>query len=415
MELTIEQNCPSCGASIVLSEDDRLIRCEYCDVNNYRLESGEARYMLPGKQPDYISPDQLFYTPYLRFKGTIFYVRGGEVGHKIVDTTRLGIEEEKIPASLGLRPQAMKLSPVVASREGLFLQQTVATQTAFIHAAMVAELFNKNNGQSVYHRAFIGETLSRIYQPCYLHAGILYDAVLNKPLGSGQWLENYRGKQSVAQASWEPQFISTTCPTCSALLEGERDGLVLRCDNCQTLWQEKQGRFQTLSWQVIPSLDASALYLPFWHISFSTTGTVLASFGDYLRFTNQPMLISKKFDAMPLSFLIPAFKLNPKIFLQVASQFTVSQWRIPDVGEQRLVNDYPVTLSHTEAIQAIKIVLAATTLNKNKKLPLLPQMNIVTSGCRLTYLPFKQQAHDFVEEHTSIALLAAALRFGRKL
>ena len=415
MELTIEQNCPSCGASIVLREDDRLIRCEYCDVNNYRLESGEARYVLPGKPPAYISPDQLFYTPYLRFKGTIFYVRPGEIGHKIVDTTRLGIEEEKIPASLGLRPQAMKLSPVVASLEGSFLQQTVATKTAFIHAAMVAELFNKNTDHSVYHRAFIGETLSRIYQPCYLHAGILYDAVLNKPLGSGQWLEKYREKQSVAQTSWEPQFISTICPTCSGLLEGERDSLVLRCTNCQSLWQEKRKKFQALSWRVVPSHDASALYLPFWHITFSATGPVLASFGDYLRFTNQPMVIGKKFDAMPLSFLIPAFKLNPKIFLQVAAQFTVSQWRIPGVGVQRLVNDYPVTLSQTEAVQSIKIVLAATTLNKNQKLPLLPQMNITDTRCRLTYLPFDQQAHDFVEEHTSIALLAAALRFGRKL
>ena len=106
------------GQSIVLLEDDRLIKCAYCDVNNYRLDDAGARYLLPSTHLEHISPAQLFYTPYLRFKGTIFYVRASEVGHKLIDTTRLAIDEEKLPVSLGLRPQAMKLLPVISTVEG---------------------------------------------------------------------------------------------------------------------------------------------------------------------------------------------------------------------------------------------------------------------------------------------------------
>ncbi len=415
MDLTIEQSCPSCGAPIVLLEDDRLIRCASCDVNNYRLESGAARYVLPSKYPDHIAPAQLFFIPYLRFKGTIFYVHEGEIGHKIVDATRIGIEEEKLPATLGLRPQAMKLIPVVASVEGAFVGQTVATKAAFTQAAMVTELFDGKSDKTLYHRAFIGETLSRIYQPCYLHEGIAYDAVVNKPLGSGRLLDRYQDKISPSKVSWEPQFISTICPECSGLLAGERDSLVLPCRNCESLWQENGKKFQPLSWQVVESDDRTAEYLPFWQITFSTRGWVLQSFGDYLRFTNQPLVVAGRFDSIPLAFWIPAIKLNPKAFLQISSQLTVSQWRIPSGSMRRLDNDHPVTLNQKEAVQAIKSVLAATTLNKSKRLPLLPQMTIVDARCQLIYLPFTKQPHDYVQEHTSAVLLAAALRFGRKL
>jgi DNA-directed RNA polymerase subunit RPC12/RpoP len=415
MDLTIEQSCPSCGASIVLLEDDRLIRCAYCDVNNYRLESAASRYLLPSKQPDHISPTQLFFTPYLRFKGTIFYVREGEVGHKIVDTTRLGIEEEKLPSSLGLRPQAMKLLPVVASTEGTFFQQSLPTKSAFAHAAMVSELFSDKSDKVFYHRAFIGETLSRIYQPCYLHEGIVYDAVVNRPIGAGKFLDRHRDKTCSAKLSWEPQFISTICPNCSGLLSGERDSLVLRCRNCDSLWQENGKRFQSVVRQVVDSEERSAQYLPFWRITFSTHGWILKSYGDYLRFTNQPVVVDRRFDSTPLAFWIPAFKLNPKAFLQVSAQLTVSQWRIPSGKSRWVSNAHPVTLSQKEAVQAIKSVLAVTTLNKSNRLPLLPKMTIADVQCQLIYLPFIKQPHDYVQEHTAATLLAAALLFGRKL
>jgi len=415
MDLTIEQSCPSCGASIVVNEDDRLIQCTFCDVYNYRIGTAGSRYVLPSAMSDQLDENQLIYMPYLRFKGSIFYVRDKEIKYKIVDTTRLGLDSKLLPATLGLRPQAMKIKPVVSSTPGVFIAQSVPTKTVFAHAAMVIDLFNERSKNTTYHQAFIGETLSRIYQPCYLKDDQLWDAVTNRVVGHGSLLEDHLTKTCPSKVSWEPQFITTICPGCGGLLSGEPDSMVLQCRNCQSLWQEHKHKFIPVKCEVVASEDREARYLPFWKITFSTQGYVLKSFGDYLRFTNQPLVAKREYDTQPLVFWIPAFKINPKAFLQLGSQLTVAQGRIPQAKNSTLTNGYPVTLDRTEALQAIKSVLAYTTLSKEKRFPMLPQLRLDDSRCELTYLPFISQIHDLVQEHTFATIQTAAIRYGRAL
>ncbi len=415
MDVTIEQSCPSCGASIVLSEDDRLIECAFCGVHNYRIAGSGSRYMLPAALPAEIEENQLIYVPYLRFKGSIFYVRDKEVQHKIVDTTRLGLESTLFPASLGLRPQAMRIRPVVSATPGRFLLQSIPSNTVFAKAAMVIDLFQERGDRRTYHQAFIGETLSRIYQPCYMQDEQLHDAVTRRVVGHRAHLDKHLLKTCSSKVAWEPQCITTICPGCGGLLNGERDSMVLQCTNCQSLWQEQQQKFVPVQWQVVASEDRRARYLPFWRISFSAPGSGLKSFGDYLRFTNQPLVALEKYDRLPLVFWIPAFKINPKAFLQLAGQLTVAQGRIPEGQGRRVSNGYPVTLEQAEAVQAIKSVLASTTLSKEKRFPLLPKLLLKNCCGTLTYLPFVGQTHDLVQEHTRAALQTAALRYGRAL
>ncbi len=415
MELTIEQNCPSCGASIVLGEDDRVIRCMYCDVIQYRLENVAGRYVLPAKFPAQIDESQIFYMPYLRFKGSIFYVLGPEVKHKIIDTSRLGVEAEALPVSLGLRPQAMRLSPVVSTHRGGFIPQTVPTKSVFAQAAMVTELFGEKRKKPLYHRAFIGETISRIYQPYYLKSGIVYDAVDNQPIGGEKLFTDHLAEAVPGQVAWEPRFISTLCPKCGGPLAGERDSCVLACPNCETFWQEHEGSFHGLEWQAVESQSPTARYLPFWRITFETKGWSLKSYGDFLRLANPPIVFGSRFDATPLSFLIPAFKVNPKAFLLVASQLSLSQWKLPEGMHHRVGKAYPANLGQKEAIEAVKSVLAATVANKKERLPMLPEMTVDVRQSSLLYLPFTEQPHDLVQEHTMATVLTAALRYGRSL
>jgi hypothetical protein len=181
------------------------------------------------------------------------------------------------------------------------------------------------------------------------------------------------------------------------------------------LWQEHQQKFVPVPWRVVASEERLARYLPFWRIRFSAPAGGLRSFGDYLRFTNQPLVALEKYDRQPLAFWIPAFKINPKAFLQLAGQLTVAQEGIPEGKKSRVSNAYPVTLEQAEAVQAVKSVLAFTTLSKEKRFPLLPKL--VLKDCRgeLIYLPFVGQTHDLVQEHTHAALQTAALRYGRAL
>lgn len=416
MELTVEQNCPSCGASIVLSETDRLVKCSFCDVYNYRLGLKPAKYVLPSALPDHISEESVFYIPYIRFKGSVYYVRDAKVLHKIIDTTRIGVADDSFPLSLGLRPQAMKVKPVVSSTQGGFVKQSVETKAVFSHAVAIVDLFSSRNQKKVLHRSFIGETISRVYQPYYVHEDMVYDAVDNRALCSQSKVKNTIKSTMSSKVSWEPQFISTLCPQCGALLSGERDSLVLHCQNCQTHWQEQGERFIPVRWKVVEgSLDMNNTALPFWKISFTTTGKVLRSFGDFLRFTNQPVIVQKKFEEMKLTFRIPAFKIKPKSFLQIASRLTVGQLRLPSEYGVKLNNPHPVNLGQSEAIQAIKSVLAATTVDKKTLRLFLSKIVVVDPECTLEYLPFTKHTHDFIQEHTGTTIRTAALRFGRKL
>lgn len=415
MNITIEQSCPSCGASIVINEDDRLIQCAFCGVYNYRIGQTGSRYVLPSQLYDQVEANQLIYVPYLRFKGSIFYIRDKEIKHKIVDATRLGVDNELLPASLGLRPQAMKVKPVVSATPGSFILQSVPTRNVFKHAAMVIDLFNEQKGGKTYHQAFIGETVSRIYHPCYLKNDQLLDAVNNRVMGQSSILKNHLDRTCSSKVSWEPRFITTICPGCGGLLAGEPDSLVLQCNNCQLLWQEYKNKFIPLKWKAVVSGEREAHYLPFWRIAFSTSGHTLRTFGDYLRFTNQPLVVRKEYDEHLLIFWIPAFKINPKTFLQLASQLTVAQGRIPPGKSMRLSNNYPVTLSREEAHQAIKSILAYSTVSKEKRLPLLPKLKVNETRCQLTYLPFIHQTHDLLQEHTFAVVQSAAIRFGRTL
>jgi len=415
LELHIEQSCPGCGAAIELHEDDRVLRCPFCGVNNYMLEQGVRRFVLPWSLPHDISESDLFFVPYLRFKGAILYVSGVKFGHKLVDTTRLGGDFPHLPMSLRLRPQVMKVKPVVADMAGRFFWHTLEMETIFANVVKIATLFSKKEERSLHYRAFIGESLSMIYQPCYVRAKKLFDAVDNRVLGSASFFETQEEKSSLSRKIWEPQFITTICPGCGGFLEGEPDSLVLRCSNCETLWQEQDGKFSHLKWSVIQSENRAAKYLPFWKIAFQTSGEVLKSFGDFLRLTNQPVIVRRAYDDIPLCFWIPAFKINPKNFLQAAKQLTLTQLQIAEGSVGRLGDAYPVTLPWKEAFQAIKSVLAVTTLNKKDIYPLLPEIKVVSARYSLRYLPFTVHSHDFVQEHTRVTLKSAALKYGRKL
>jgi hypothetical protein len=416
MDLTIEQSCPSCGASIELHETDRLIRCPFCDVGNYLVSAEEAsRFVLPDKAPDRIAREDMMYAPYLRFKGNIFSCQGKQVDHKVIDTTYQGTNIPTLPLSLGLRPQAMKIFPVTAGIAGQFFQQAEKMTAVFTKATDLAAIFSKENNEALYHRAFIGETISCIYLPLYLQDDLLYDAVLNRPLGERKSVAGLVQQAKRYDPAWEPRFLATLCPHCAETLEGEHDSLVLSCPNCASLWAEKDGAFHPVSRQIIRSEGDNPIYLPFWKIRPTVTGVPLSTFGDFLRLTNQPVVVRKEHDSLDLCFWVPAFKIRPNLFLQLAKSMTISQAKIPDGGTDMAKMMYPVTLPSSEALQSLKTILADITMDKRHFLPQLPAINFQARQTDLIYLPFTYFGHDLVQEQTSVSVTSTALQFGRGL
>jgi hypothetical protein len=141
----------------------------------------------------------------------------------------------------------------------------------------------------------------------------------------------------------------------------------------------------------------------------------MENFGDFLRLTNQPLVVRPEHDRMALCFWVPAFKIRPQFFLNLAKNITLTQKRLP-AGEATMAKGlYPVTLPRTEAVQALKTVLAEASLNKRDVLPLLPGISFHPQATDLVYLPFIDNGHDLVQEQTMLSVPAAVLRSGRSL
>lgn len=415
MDLIIKQSCPSCSAPIELHESDRLIRCPFCDVQNFMITRGPLRFVLPDRVPTHISLKEIFYFPYLRFKGKVFFCLSNLLDYKIIDTTYIGLKNYDLPPSLGLRPRAMTLRPVTHKIEGRFVKKNETAMTIFDKAAKLSELGQKKGREVLVHRSFIGETLSIIYLPTYYHDGQLYDGVLNIPIGSSGGLTATTANSMLFQDKWMPKFITTICPGCGDTLHGERDSVVLFCKNCHSSYQESNGRFVKIDWSLIVANTSRTRYLPFWKLQIEVTGVTLKSFADMLRLTNQPVVINETHEKVLPAFIVPAFKIRPKTFLRVAAAITLSQLQILEGETAMATHMHPVTLAASEAEQAIKAVLAAMTINKQELLPHFPKISCRLQKVELLYLPFVDHGHDLISEQMGVSIISNVLRFGRAL
>ena len=309
----------------------------------------------------------------------------------------------------------MKVSQINEEVAGSFFRLSVKAAAILDMAAQLTVLDSEQNREQFYHRAYIGETISYIYLPLYIHDHILYDAVTNIGLARSGPGDELKKKSLPFQSQWMPRFLATLCPSCGELLDGEQDSLILSCHNCHTSWEEAGGQFRSLPWQRVPSRQKDATYLPFWKIEVKVSGAVMENFGDFLRLTNQPLVVRPEHDRMALYFWVPAFKIRPQIFLNLAKNITLTQKRLPP-GEATMAKGfYPVTLARTEAVQALKIVLAEAALNKRDVLPLLPGLSFHPQTTDLVYLPFIDNGHDLVQEQTMLSVAGAVLHFGRNL
>lgn len=408
MGFIVEQECPQCAAPIELDETDRILLCPYCDVKSFLYTPRYFRYVLPNNASD----KDIIYAPYLRFKGNVFFCDGVTIGHRIIDITQAGLELNGLPVSLGVRPQAMKLRFATPETRGSFMRFTLKAADILIRAA---KLTNGSGESDIIHRAFIGETMSLIYLPMYIKGDRLFDAILNKPVAG--YRHDPSGLESlfINKLQRTMAFIPTLCPQCGWNLNGERDSIVLTCENCETAWEAMGNRFVQVKISIAQSDNKESIYLPFWRLTAQTNGIDMKSFGDFIRLTNQPRVIGNELGKEDMNFWSPAFKIRPKIFLNLSKLFTVLQEHFKEAGEFPSKNFSPASLPRSEAVQALKIILAGSTVTKKNVLPYLPQINFKIKDSALVYLPFRDGSHEIVQEHIGIGINKKTLEYGRAL
>ncbi len=407
MNWKIEHACPQCGAPVVLDEADRLFACPFCRTKLHLATPDHFRYHIP--TPDRGTGDRL-YLPYWRLRGTSYTVRAGEIIPRFADASILAAGAHGLPRSLGLRPQAMTVRYTSPDMPGRFMEASLQARSAI--PVMEA---SDPAGQADY-RAFVGETVSLVYAPADLRGGILYDALLKRPLA--KWNEDAAGRHpsEMKPPNWQVRFLSTLCPHCGWDLDGERDTQILLCRNCDSAWQCTGTRFERVPFSVMAaSTRQPVLYLPFWRMTPRLEGLPLRSYADLIRLANLPRAMDSGFEEKPVFFWAPAFKLSPALFLRWSRQMTAFQPEGKARESLAGASFHPATLAGQEAVESMKITLAGLVVDKSRVHPRLTEIKVSTAEILLVYHPFVIGRHELVHETMRIAVDQTSLRFGAYL
>jgi hypothetical protein len=400
-DLFIQHQCMQCGGPITLAETDRLVRCDFCRVRSYLLPQLFFRYMLPSKAP---IDRSLIYVPYWRYKGMLFFATDRGMQHRFVDASRLAVDDATVPASLGLRSQAMTLQFVTPETPGRFLKPEINFTGA---SALFKNLTIPGDGGTVYHQTDVGEAVSLIYAPFYDADG-LHDAVLNKKLGGAEKSARLFAMPGGAP-TWKIRFLPTLCPGCGWDMEGQRDSLALICRNCDSVWRPTRDGLKRTRFLCIEGDSPDVLYLPFWRFTATVSGISLDNYADLVRIANLPRVVQPGWEEQPFHFWSLAFKVRPKIFLRVSQQLNLSQPLVsgdenhhaPVLPKGRI---HPVNLPVSEAVESLKISLASFIKPPKSMLPRLPGISITPESARLVYLPFHEGHHEYANEKVGVNL-----------
>jgi len=218
------------------------------------------------------------------------------------------------------------------------------------------------------HQSFIGETLSLIYAPFYMADSSpiltdiqpsgskqLFDAVLNEPISSSSTDHFDISLFRVRPPDWRIRLVPTLCPNCGWDMDGERNAVALICKNCDSVWESSGDSFRKVAFAHIPKTGDDIVCLPFWKIRADVSEIKLDSYTDMVRVANLPKVVKE--DAK-FHFWTPAFKVRPRIFLNLSRNITLFQPRQELAEGLPNVRLWPVTLPVSEAFESLKITLA---------------------------------------------------------
>lgn len=398
MRILIDHQCPQCGAPSVLEETDRLFSCHFCRVKSFLHVKDHFRYILPNKAP---ANQELFYFPYWRFKGMLFSCTSAGIREQFIDVSYQAIDNAHFPVSVGLRSQALKMRFATSDTQGIFLEPQY---TADEIIQIFENRFTQNLPKPIYHQEHIGESLSIVYSPFYL-SNRLYDAVLDEPLPNAKQQQIALEHFSKVKPNWPLNFLPTLCPGCGWDMQGNRDALALICRNCNSGWLPVGKKFRRIKTGYLRQAVKNPLHLPFWRIKANVDGIDLQTYADLVKVANLPKTVQDEWHQQDFYFWIPAFKLRPRVFMQLANSITLSQPPEKHIAYALPSSDpLSVTLPVTEAIESLKINLACFMRPQIERFPELGQIHINPQQLNLIYIPFSIGHHEYVQPTYQVAI-----------
>jgi hypothetical protein len=405
----VEHNCPQCGGPIALTEDERILTCDYCRVKLYvASEGGMLRYALPPRHADVGS---IVMAPYWRLRGQTFRADGPGLASRLLDGTRLACPAPGLAPTLGVRPQAMSLRFASAALADRFLSPTVAPQFSAVRTMRNPKA--RLIGDPVFEVPLLPVT-SIVYQPVRLSSGV-FDAVGSRRItrdDAETWLPQAGTVDARPPAV---TFLATLCPWCSWQLDCHPESLVLTCGLCRSAYVAGDKTLRELGYSRLPNGDWEvAGHVPFWRVRAETPGVDVGSFADFIRFANLPMVAQPGADRQPIDYWLPAFATSPDQFLRFARTMTVARLEPVPAGRQHEAKPMsapgPVTMPPSALPSAVKVLLADMGHPKTTVFPRLAEATPRIVRTELVYVPVADGGAEFVHPESELVVQKSVLR-----
>lgn len=445
----VETQCPQCGAPVTLKEAQHVLSCSYCKTRLYLTPNGPFRYAISPKT----ASAETIYIPFWRIKGLGFtaYLPPKTAG-SLIDKTYLATDVSLDMVSLGTRPQVMRLG-FANSQKGLFIRprrdfkrlldcairqlnspiterETIRDDpNIFLTDISGGDPFDRSDfshwsperTRTVFKKydpvvsAFLDEGNSLVYFPVTAEAGdtvILSDGLTNRPIGKLTPSGLERLTETAATAMSPPGALPLLCPNCGWDLDCAEESRAVLCPGCDKVWEIRRGHYASIPFEVPAKGNPDAFYLPFWKIKTTIPRLALHDTRDLARFANQSHIPRKP---SPLHVFIPAFKMRPRLFLQLCKVFTCAQ---PEThpADRLPKAPYPILLKRDGIREMIPIVLAEIGAKKARFYPNLNRAEPAVERVTLAFLPFRQTGYEAVYEgNVTFAIPRNVLKWGRKL
>ena len=419
--------CPQCGGKVRLEVCDPLLKCPFCKTNLYvRPRDGIFCYFLEQTEENENLNDECkrVYIPYWRVKG--FRLR-------ILDDN--SIKKDRIDASLPavkgfLRLQSLGLSPQLSSlqlntRPLEFKKYLLPAKEAInIMDARIEAGLMENPLSSV----IFGEKISLVLAPFKC---IQKDAeILLRPLWTRyggetrlkksreiseilRELEKIPGKDLVNKGI---DFIPLICPECGSDSPSFPMASVLFCSSCKRLWTIGSGRILPKRARVIAhEAERNMLFLPFYHFCVKIAGLPFNNRLSFLKAVFPYRAFPGGLSREPVQLVVPAFSLNPSLYLRVAQRMSYSGF--PFLGTDKeysssRVETHCINISLETVLHYLPFLFLSIFTRHKRLKKALSRTRISVTGINLFFIGFKKTGRELIEKGTGQAIQMASIRYG---
>ena len=157
------------------------------------------------------------------------------------------------------------------------------------------------------------------------------------------------------------------------------------------------------------------MQMPFWQLQIKFSKLKCSTQAHLIKIANIPKITQTESKQQILYFYIPAFKINPKLFLRIGKQTTLAMIKpslVENIPQGRF---HPVDLPLEEGCQAVGPLLMNLCTSKKDIWNILAEENFKLLSYCLVYAGFHSAGSEYIQKTLGFSIQKNSLKFGRQL